>query len=353
MYFNIDYATENFIDGWLAPDNPATTPRFKVETDNSGITYIVANVLRQDIIDAKLHDTGLVGFRIDDQNVPRFSSAREVIISETVGNKQIYRRSAFGPFVPSKLIIINNLAVPSKYVRRSIGSQFVLSYPSLDEEGVETAINLLRNPSVKSIYAEGRFMVAKHYQFLRDFDYHMSALIEEPFTELANRIAIVKKVLELDNAETILRSLSPFYSSLRECAESLSRHSVSELNTALARLSTHQKAVVCDPLTRMLACGDNEEPEPRHVAVALSTLSNFDSVGIVSNIECYKDAILPQIPNLNLSELAIQHLSSANEFTELLQQSPVAKKLLRNDNKIYAWIEQCISQGTETKGRSA
>lgn len=346
MYFNIDYATEKFIDGWLAPDNPAITPRFRIETDKSGTVVLEANILRADIVNARLHDTGWVGFRFDDHNVPGFSESAELSITELTGNHVIYRRTKNRDFLQSKLFLINNIPVPSKYIRRILGEQFLISYPVIDETGIETAINLLRNPSVNSIYAEGRFRVAKHVRALKEFGFHLSALIEDPFTELANRLLVVKTVLNMQKGEAALDVLSPFYSALKDCVSQLESTSLSEVNTVFSKLNPIQKSVLCDPLTRMLACGDNEEPEPRHVSLALTTLSDFDSVGITSELDTYKQTILPQIPRLDLTSLSVAHINSAFELAETLRRSNVIRKLLRNDTKIHAMARQSVLRAT-------
>ncbi len=344
MYFHIDYATPDFVDGWLTPDNPTVVPKFRIETNGINAVVLEANVYRPDLVDARLHETGLVGFRFDDRNVPGFSSSYDLKITELANQRIIYRRSESTEYKTGKLLIYNNLPVPSRLFKRSLGDQFLVSYPSIDELGIDSALALLGNDAIGSIFSEGRLALATHYRKLIALDYCVAALIVEPFTELANRLLVVKTILDSKHGANGVKALPPHYSSLLECVENLREFSTNDISTVFADLSQAQRTAIRDPVTRGLACDPNEEPEPRHVPIALGNLSAFSVVGIGSRFELFKRALSPVMPTLKLSDVSILTLAAASELEAALRRSTTVRKLLRNDVRLYDYIERSIDK---------
>lgn len=199
--------------GWLAPDNPTRIPKFKIETEN-GIYILEAHCHRLDIQQAGFHETGLVGFDFSEHNVPGITTAQEITLTELTHNKVIFRKTK-GSVVDGRLFIFNNLPVPSQKFKRGIGEQFLCSYLTVEELGVETVIELLDNALLDSVFAEGRLAINAHVNLLKSLDYHISGLIVDPFTELANRLLILKVLIE-NGKENIANRLSPYFSELIE-----------------------------------------------------------------------------------------------------------------------------------------
>src|SRR5262245_60044177 len=74
MLFHVDEANETVISGWVLPDNPSSIPVIRVFVPGSASIAIKANVLRTDLRDKGLHETGMAGFCIDDRAVPNLST---------------------------------------------------------------------------------------------------------------------------------------------------------------------------------------------------------------------------------------------------------------------------------------
>lgn len=346
MHFYIDYATPEFVYGWLAPDNPSQVPRFRVQVDDLPCITLPASIYRPDLVEAKLHDTGLVGFRFDDSNVPRFSQAREISITETTNNRMIFRRSAEKTAVNKKVFLFNNIPVPNRFLRRGLGQQFLLSYPAIDSIGIESALSLLGNNRAESLFSEGRLNVSVHFQKLSEAGYHLAALLVDPLTELANRLLVVKTVLDSTHGLAALQSLSPPYSSLRNCVERLEQFSETGVNSAFSDLTPEERNAVNDPLTRWLACSANEEPEPRHVSPALGLLAEFHSVGVAEELETFKKTLVPQVPGVDLTDLEIVEIEGSRQLREALSQSATVRKLLRNDCRLHQYVASSIVHAT-------
>lgn len=347
MYFHIDYSTPDFVDGWLTPDNPTIVPKFRVQTNDGNAVVLEANVYRPDLVDARLHETGLVGFRFDDRNVPGFSVSRDLIITELSSDKVIFRRTADRRYKTGKLLVYNNLPVPSRLFKKNLGDQFLVSYPSIDDLGIDTALALLGNDAMDSIFSEGRLALAAHYRKLNSLGFCVAALIVDPFKELANRLIVVRTILDSKHGANGVRTLSPYYANLLECVQSLNDLDGSYINAAFSELGQAQKAVIRDPVTRHLACEPNEEPEPRHVPIALGNLSALAVVGVGTRFELFKRALSPLVPALDLNEVSIQTLATASELEEALRRSVVVRKLLRNDARLYEYIERSVDKAVE------
>lgn len=347
MYFHIDYSTPEFVDGWLAPDNPTVVPKFRVETNGRNAVVLEANVYRPDLVDARLHESGLVGFRFDDRNVPGLSVSQDLTITELATDKIIFRRTSDVRYTLGKLLVYNNLPVPSRLFRRNLGDQFLVSYPSIDDLGIDTALSLLGNDALDSIFSEGRLPLAAHYRKLKSLGFCIAALIVDPFKELANRLIVVRTILDSKHGANGVRALPPHYANLLECVENINEFNTMDINTAFSELSQAQKAVISDPVTRHLACEPNEEPEPRHVPIALGNLSAFAVVGIGARFELFKRALSPLVPAVDLSEVSIHTLATASELEEALRRSVVVRKLLRNDARLYEYVERSIDKAEE------
>ncbi len=341
MLFSINLTPQNSIAGWLAPDNPTLTPKFKVDGDLA--SYILeADCMRTDIVNAHFHETGLVGFIFGEHNAPGITTSSEITVTELSQNRIIFRKTKSARIKNTRLFIFNNLPIPSKLMRQLLGEQFSVSYPAIDDFGIETALSLLGNDSMSSIFSEGRLSIQNHFPLLKKWGYITSALISEPFSELANRLLTVKALVESDRIG-LLMALPPAFKSLSDCATKLDKLDATSIHALFASLTPEQKLAVADPLTRYLGCGQNEEPEPRHVSQALNRLSELDAVGLTSNFELFRDTLEPLIPGLDLGEGQFSGFKDAITLEELLRDSPQANRILRNDIRLYHYLEKSLS----------
>ncbi|MCA0401995.1 MAG: hypothetical protein LCH38_14410 [Proteobacteria bacterium] len=346
MHFHFDHVTRDTIAGWLTPDNPSHIPTFRVEIDGREFRSVEAAIWRPDLVEARLHDTGQVGFRFDDSTVPGLSTASEVTIAERKGNRLIYRRSEAKNFIEGRFFLFNNLPIFSRPIRAALADRFLLSYAMIENAGLETAFALLGNNAVNSVAAEGRLAVGPYIEFFRRFHYHLSALLIDPFEELANRLLFVRAVTMAANAPP-LSVLPPQYSNIGGLAGRLEQATRRQIAHAFQNLTEAELSVIRDPITRMLGCAPGEIAEPRHVPVALALLAEFNSVGVFSQPEVFRRTVAMQI-DLNFESLAFFAIPEALPLAAALREDPQVNRLLTNDARVFRHVAESIDRAINT-----
>jgi hypothetical protein len=346
MRFHFDHDSRDAIAGWVAPDNPSHVPQLRVEVDAQEFRVLEANVWRPDLVEARLHDTGLVGFYIDESIIPGFRDAWDVGIYETKTNKLIYRRTEGRVTVQARFFLFNNLPILNRQLRNTLAELFTLSYPMIESSGVETAMSLLSNNAILSVAGEGRFVMAPNMGFFRNFHFHLSALLVEPFLELANRLLFVRAVASAADAPP-LAVLPLHFSNLGGVAARLPDFQPSTLAAAFSVLSEAELSVIRDPLVQMLGCAPGEIPEPRHVSIALSLLSEFHSVGTISRLDAFAEAVRSQLPELQFPQLEMLQMPDCEVVAARLREEPVLRRLLRNDVRLYRYVEESVTQALD------
>ena len=90
MLFSIDEDTGSRIVGWVMPDNPATTPKVVIHLGPQDHVVIDAFVVRPLLREQGLHNTGVCGFVVDENNCPGVTAAGHLEIKDADNHIFIY-----------------------------------------------------------------------------------------------------------------------------------------------------------------------------------------------------------------------------------------------------------------------
>ncbi|MGH6935266.1 MAG: hypothetical protein ACRED2_03615, partial [Methylocella sp.] len=104
MLFSIDEDAGSRIVGWVMPDNPATTPKIVIHLGPEHHVVIDAFVVRPLLREQGLHNTGVCGFVVDENNCPGVTAAGHLEIKDADNDILIYRRRADSQLVDQKLL---------------------------------------------------------------------------------------------------------------------------------------------------------------------------------------------------------------------------------------------------------
>jgi hypothetical protein len=104
MLFSIDEDTGSRIVGWVMPDNPATTPKVVIHLGPEHHVVIDAFVVRPLLREQGLHNTGVCGFVVDENNCPGVTAAGHLEIKDADNHILIYRRRNDSQLVDQKFL---------------------------------------------------------------------------------------------------------------------------------------------------------------------------------------------------------------------------------------------------------
>src|SRR5450755_4005031 len=185
MLFNIDEDAGGRLEGWVMPDNPAVTPRVIVRLDYQNHVVIEAFVFRPLLKEQGLHNTGVCGFVLDENNCRGLTGASKLEIYDADNNLLIYRRRPTAGLIDKKFFRLEPQLFRSVALDELFMPRFHMTYPALDLVSEETIRSILSMPFTPSIYAAGRVFWRVWEPLLRDRGYMVGVLLRDPYHELA------------------------------------------------------------------------------------------------------------------------------------------------------------------------
>jgi hypothetical protein len=143
MLFHIDETNETVVAGWVLPDNPSSIPIIQILAPGSEPFELEANVLRTDLRDKGLHETGMAGFRVDARVFPNFTAQFDQIeIRDRDTNVLIFRRFQPTQHLDKKVFRFELQAMPDPQIESVIKKQFALYYNTIHRYPEDTFFEL-------------------------------------------------------------------------------------------------------------------------------------------------------------------------------------------------------------------
>ena len=127
MFFNIDHDDGRSISGWFAPDNPSTTPKIAIIIPGRDEIVIEARELRTDIRDLGVHNTGMVGFLINESTIIDLEHLSDVELVDADTRLPLHRRFQPGQHLERKLFLFDCSVMPQRAMMKTIASHFSLN----------------------------------------------------------------------------------------------------------------------------------------------------------------------------------------------------------------------------------
>lgn len=351
MFFNIDADDGRSIRGWVAPDNPSATPKLVVVTAGGEIE-VEANYPRPDIRDLGIHNTGMVGFDVNDSVVPNLQEVDDVEILEAESRMQIYRRFRIDRHLEKKLFLFDCSVAPQRRIIAAANRLFTLNYTNSERYSFETMLVIINNSFNKSIFISGRSNSSRYASYLADAGYATAAILRDPFEELAERLLLLRLLSKSDAAyllPTFITGITP----LIDFARDLAFDDQKALTAAFRRATEDQREAMRSPMTRTFGCNVDEFPERRNVSIALENLARMDVVGTRSRFRAFSHLLSDVIGADLVGQEEPVTFDTVKTFAAALARVGPVTDLLEHDLALYSYAEEAIDTALDGGARDA
>src|SRR5664279_228268 len=158
MLFGIESDLGTTISGYCVPDSFSGTPTLNVISDHKILLTFKANESRPLVVESGRHATGQVGFRIDEQMLPRLGSIGELEILDDDTGTLIYRRRHPETIKNVRIFRLETHLLPLWNLDKVVGEYFQYFHRSIETLGRESATQIFLLNEAKSSYASGRLL---------------------------------------------------------------------------------------------------------------------------------------------------------------------------------------------------
>ncbi|KQO64021.1 hypothetical protein ASF22_21675 [Methylobacterium sp. Leaf87] len=192
MRFYVDHDLGAEIRFWVVPDNPLAISRVFVAVEGRRVAEIPATITDDGIRANGWHSTGHCVFRLTPEDVPGLAEARRVEIYDTDTNVLIYRRIRQDGLRTGKVLLVDTSIVPETRIPAALFDRFQQSYLGVGRLSDEVLRVLFESPWLASSFVSGAIIVPRYEGFFASDDFITTALIHDPYTEMATRMLWLK-----------------------------------------------------------------------------------------------------------------------------------------------------------------
>jgi len=349
MHFCMDADDGDCVRGWMAPNNPGAIPKVIVVRPGQADLVVEANVMRLGIRDMGLHETGQVGFAIGADIVPEIADLDEFSLLEFESRLPIFHRNRTHPDLAHKLCVFDTTVMANSLFQRTISAHFNISYFTAEAIPLETMMSVINNPFTNSIFIHGRCSVFRYNGMLNEAGFKKAALLTDPFVDLAARLLSLDIVARAPGNDLKSEGLHGL-ECLIPLADALPFDNPKAMAAAFRDATPQQLQALSNPMTRLFACEPNEEALPRHVSLALESLSNMDLVGTRDRFDVFGKTLHGLLGEDIFDGQIFTMLNSVHEIAKALSQIKLVNELLENDVILYSWAEHAIGLGAQITG---
>src|SRR5262245_7140315 len=184
MLFHLELTKEGAIDGWVLPNNPSALPRIIIFNRDDSPIELEANILRTDLRDKGLHETGMAGFFIDEKLYPGLTENIDKIeIRESDNNILVFRKFQKTKHIHKKLFRFELQAMPDRQADGLFAQHFTFYHGTAQCYPQDTFFGIVNNQTTKSIYLSGRPHFSQYERWLQERNYKIITLIRNPYEE--------------------------------------------------------------------------------------------------------------------------------------------------------------------------
>lgn len=344
MLFNLEHDFGNVVEGYVIPDGFAEQPQVVVSDHQGVITTLPCDQLRPAVVASGRHETGMVGFRLDENNVPGLTERATLSVHDRKTGLLIYRRPKQSFQANMKILRLETQLLPLVKLDHFLAGVFQYAVPSVERFGHETTLQAFHLNAVQSIYISGRLLMRNYQEFL-DKGFKGIVLLADPYYELAARVSILKRM-----AQTPLRFIGDrdrmILAPAAEYFGDLDLEDTAAVNRSLKKAPEKVRNVLISPTTRQLACSAPEQLSTRReIAAAIDLLSRFEVVGHNNDTLPFADAV-GELLGVETDRMPIaEPYEFIERLADKLRQLPVAELLLEDDLIFDYYVRQATQGG--------
>jgi hypothetical protein len=336
MLFNMGEDLGHHVSGWVMPDNPAATPSVNVHLDAGNHVVVEASIYHALLREQGLHNTGVCGFALDENNCRGLAASNRLEIHEAETNLLLYRRRPDVGLINKKFFRLEPQLFRSAAVDDALEPRFQMAYSALDLQSEETMRAIMTIQFSSSIYISGRIFWRFWEPLLRDRGYTVGILVRDPFHEMAERLLILK-LASSPQGGSIIDAIGPVVEAASGHLRNIDLKDFAELEALLAAAPIELRAILHNPLTHLLTARNAFDPPPMSaVASALESLADMDVVGLRGDPAPFFEIVsamfdLPEI----LAEVPLPTSNTVIQWADFLRERPAVRDLVEMDIKVY------------------
>ncbi|SDA99463.1 hypothetical protein [Sinorhizobium sp. NFACC03] len=187
MYFNVYSDTGAEIHGYLIPDGFSAKPSVVVKRQGQLFGPFECDIFLEGPYKHKHHQTGVVGFNLNDGKVPGLIDASDIEVADAETGFVFYRRFDRERHIEKRLFRLETQFVPHRELDQSLKPHFQFHADGVERFGSETVRQMLEIANQPSTYVSGRVMLKSLQQYFTQDTIRITSL-RDPFYELAIRL---------------------------------------------------------------------------------------------------------------------------------------------------------------------
>lgn len=342
MLFSIEVDEGSRIVGYFVPDGFSGCPSLRVTDGHQDLLVLPCLEERPTLVAAGRHETGRCGFTIDDAIIPNLAQKGALEIYDRETNILVYRRRRPSQATQKRVLRLETHLFPLWRLDDGIESHFQYFYKGIERHGRETTTQLFLLNNSTSVYLSGRLIFKTYDNYIND-TFNCIALLQDPYTELAERLLTLKYMGDLGKELLGERDLMAFGPAIAFAKTIENDERV--LHRAFSTMPRAAIGNLANPLTREFAARTADEiPTKGAIASALATLSSFAILGTRK----HQDLFLAQLADL--IGIAAEKLPSVPDFvgthelSQRLKEVPEVGLLIERDLEVYHHVETAIER---------
>jgi hypothetical protein len=340
LLFNIESDHGDTIEGYLIPDGFSEQARIKVVGASGELAVLPCSVIKEAVLHSGRHESGLVGFRLDENLIPDMRTQDELAIYDEKTGLLVYRRPP-PDCANVKLLRLEMQLLPMHKLDQVCGARFQYQIASAERFGHETVLQAFHLHALDSIYISGRLLLRNYEEFL-DKGFQAIAILPDPYYEMAARIFILKR-LSIANLSFIGDRDRLILSPASEHFKNVHLHDEAALKKALKTAPPKVRNVLASPIVRQLVCTYPEQAITRRdVAPAIDILSRFAIVGHSDNSGHFQSA-LGELLSISPDELPVlPYHQMLTEVADRLRSLTIAELMLEEDLIFAHYVRKAL-----------
>lgn len=339
MYFNVFSDTRSTVEGYLIPDGFSAKPQISVQRNGEMLGPFPCDIFLAGPYDHKHHETGIVGFRLDEAKVPGIGDAMDLEISDAESGLVFYRRLLPGQHIMKRIFRLETQFVPHQEFDRSLKPYFQFHAAGADKYGSETVRQMLEIVHQPSTYVSGRVMLKGVQQYLTQDTIRITSL-RDPFYELAIRLWSIaaskrRRLSFVSERDEILFQPAVTY---------LADTNFADYDDIRRKLRSAPKDILSlfeSPFThQFVALNPTDKVSRDGISEALDALSQFT---IFSANEMDAQLAIDVAELLEIDDMSVSFSPVRSPFLELadvLREIKVLEHVLENDLILFYFIKR-------------
>ena len=341
LLFNLEYDHGDVIEGYIIPDGFSDEPSIAVTCSDGSILTMKCDQEKSVVVQSGRHATGIVGFKINRNNIPSLPMEKHLEIHDAKTGLLIYRRPPVSDPISMKLLRLELSILPMQKFDQFCGNHFQYSISGAERFGHETALQVFHLNRVPSIYISGRLLLRNYEEFL-DKGFQVIADIPDPYYEMAARLFILKRLAKGgvpfigDRDRMLLAAATEYFSPVNLSSER-------ELAQAFKKAPEKVRQVFVSPTTRQLVCSYPEQSiSRREVAPAVDALSRFAVVGYGEDNTHFQDAVGELLGLEGHNFPLVPRHSILEHIADKLRTMPITELILEEDLIFDHYVRQAV-----------